>query len=287
MKKNDLITIKFEGGLADDHRLPAYEAGQTLAGVARSLMIPLAYLESGKVRYRNVSTEHFKLNLVAQRPGSFETVYELLTTPDALAVIGATAFAVDVAKDVTKDFVKDFVYSIFKRCIGQSASKDVEELEADRKLSSGDLDALVDAIEPAVKRAHATIGNGASNVTIIHGNNNVVRLNSGTKAYVNATRLDTKLRQKAFSVGVFNANTSNGRVFDYDLGRTVPFTNESSVDIHTITALTQSLAKYARSRKLGDDNAQASRVLIVYQAVLGPNDELKKILVHEARAIKE
>jgi len=62
------LTVSFQGGLADEHRLPAYAASQSLYGISRSLLVVTNYLGEGKVRHRNFdeSGAHgFEINLVA------------------------------------------------------------------------------------------------------------------------------------------------------------------------------------------------------------------------------
>lgn len=181
MLESELI-IKFDGGMARAHKLPAYNAAQSLVGISRSIMIPAAYLEDGKVRYRNLTnTKAFQLNLLAQRPGSFESLLEFVTDPTSLAVLAALGVG------VTADFIKDFIYSVINRCIGNKSSGAIDALEAAGRLNPGDMAALVDAIESAMKEAHTSIGNGAHNIFIISGDRNVVHLNSATKAFVHTS----------------------------------------------------------------------------------------------------
>lgn len=71
------LEIKFEGGLADEHRIPAYEGAKSLEGVSRSILIVSNYLVEGRVRRKEFGRVPLTFNLVAQRPGSFETVYEI------------------------------------------------------------------------------------------------------------------------------------------------------------------------------------------------------------------
>lgn len=274
---DDNVVIKFEGQLADAHKLPAYSAAQSLAGISRSFMIPAAYLEDGRVRYRNLTdTTAFQLNLLTQRPGSFETVLELLTNPALMGgVLGALGY------DVSKDLVKDFIYSIINRCIGGRGSDRFDEMESTGALNSGDMAALVDAIEPAMRDAHKIIGNGASNIYIINGDRNVLNFNSKTKSYVNTSIDDDEIQVRDFSIASFNANTRNGRAFDYEAGHTIAFILDEYADGVTINAVIESMRCYARKRHLGDD--LKSRVSLKYSAVYSPERRIKKIKIFEAR----
>jgi len=271
---NNLV-IKFEGSMAEQHIVPAYNAAQAIAGITRSIMIPAAYLEHGKIKHRNLTkTRAFQLNLLAQREGSFETLIDFIIKNEFLLGVGV---------GVTIDLVKDFIYSLIRRCIGEKADANstIEELEAADKLKSGDLTALVEVLEPPIKMAHNIINNGANNVFIIHGDRNVVTLNSETKRFVNTSIEGEILLVKEFSVGSFNANTGNGRVFDYSEGRTVPFKLDSAADGATINVLMDSLKYYARKKRLDDESR--SRVALQYKSITAPDERIKKIVVFKAR----
>lgn len=271
---SEKLTISFKGGMADQHKLPAYAAAQSLAGLSRSILIPTMYLAEGKVRHRKLSHKAFDLNQIATRPGSFETVYELVTHPAAMFALG---FLADVGKDTIKEFAADFIKSIVNRCVGKEASKTVENLEADGKLAAGDVQALVEAIEPPMKEAHMAIGNGASNVFIITGGRNVIHLNATTKAFVMGAEDDEAIREKEFSIGSFNANTGNGRAFDYDEKRTIPFILSAGADRRSINAILESLLRYTQVRRLGEE--QVSRVRLKYTTVIAPDGRVKKLKV--------
>ncbi len=201
---------RFEGDLADQHRLPAYPASQSLYGISRSLIIPVNYLFERKVRRKNFRTEAYRIEIVAQQPGSFETVFEIITDP---LFVSAT---LSVTAGVAGQFLYDFIKAIFKRATGQGSVDSIDELESDGRLDGGDTAAIVDAIEPAMRYAHNTIGEGASHITIISGDHNTINLNSDTKRYVNQSTIDDEIRIKSMSVASFNANTGYGRAFDFE-----------------------------------------------------------------------
>ena len=103
----DNLTVSFKGGLADEHRLPAYAASQSLYGVSRSLLVVTNYLGEGKVRHRKFdeSGAHgFEINLVAIQPGSFQFIFKILADP-AMQAIGS-GVATKVATDFTVAFIK-------------------------------------------------------------------------------------------------------------------------------------------------------------------------------------
>src|SRR6185437_8093999 len=127
------ILIKFEGQLAEQHRLPAYEASQSLYGISRALLISMNYLDEGRVRRREFNPRGFQINIVAQRPGSFETLYEIVTNPEIWAITK------QVGVGVTGALLKDFLQTIFRRSIGKPGTPIIEKMEADGALNPGDL----------------------------------------------------------------------------------------------------------------------------------------------------
>ena len=275
------LLIKFRGSLADHHKIPAYNAGKSIAGISRSLLIPSIYLEDGRVRHRNLSrTKAIQLNMVAQRPGSFESVLEFLIKPEMMA-----AYLVSLGAALSADFVRDFTYSMIRRCIGKTASPEVEKYETNGVISAGDTAAIVDAIEPAMREAHTVVGAGASSVVIVNGNGNKIVLNAGTKAYVNASVDDDRITAKEFSIASFNANTSNGRAFDYEAGHTVAFVLDDSVDGSSINAVTESMRRYTHRRRL--ESEMAPRLYLNYSATRAPDGRIKKIRIFSARMAEE
>jgi len=271
------LIVKFEGGLADAHKLPAYNAAKYLVGLTRSILIPSAYLEDKKVHHRNIgNTRAYQLNLMSQRSGSFESVFEYLVNPAMLVVLDPLGAALAV------EFVKDIIYSIIRRSIGQNADEKIEELESKGKLDFGDMAALVDAVTPAMRDAHTTIGSGAHNIYIINGSHNVIQLNATTKDYINTSINDDEKQVKDFSIARFNANTRNGGAYDYETRHTVAFILDDEADATTINSITESMRRYAHLRLLGNDDL-SSRVSLKYTAIYTPDRKIKKIRILEAR----
>lgn len=272
----DLLIAKFEGGAAEEHKLPAYEATQSLYGITRSALIATNYLAEGRVRRKEFHADSFELNILATQPGSFETVFELITDPATMLALGG-----GLGMGVAGNFATDFIKSMWKRAVGQNAEPEIETLEAEEKLNSGDLAAVVDAIEPSMRQAHRSIGHGATQIVIVSGDSNTVTFNGATKAYVNTSVFDDSPRVKLFSVGSFNANSGYGRAFDLEEGRTIPFQLARDVDRLTVDTILASISSYTRRRRLGDELASA--IALKYTTVLASDDRVKKLIVLAAR----
>lgn len=273
---DDLI-VSFQGGLAEQHKLPAYAASQSLYGVSRSLLIVTNYLSEGRVRRRDFDPRRrgFDINLVAQREGSFEFLFEILADP-AVHAIGQS-----VVTKIAGDFTVAFIKSVFQRVTGGSADPEIEALELNGDLHTGDISALVEAIEPAMKAAHSTVNHGATNIVIVSGDNNIVNLDASTKRYIFESINDERPQQKAFSIASFNANTYSGRAYDYDRRMTVPFDLFKGADRATLTAIMQSMSGYTL-RNHGE-NEDASMIALEYTATLASDGRIKKIHVIKGR----
>lgn len=269
------LLVKFTGNEADYHKLPAYEAIESLRGIALSAMMITYYAQEGVVRHRKFEQKKFEFNLLTQRQGSFETLFELVVNPVTME------FFKGVLQNVTSEGLVSFIQSVYRRSIGLEAAPEIDDLEAEGKLNSGDIMALVDAIEPSIRGAHRSIDYGAQNVIIITGNNNTVNLNSVSKTYVNSSTVSEEIKAKLLSVGSFNANSGCGRVFDLEEGRTIPFEIATDADRLTVDAILKSLNSYARKRRLGDKLSSAAA--IQYRPILSPDGKTKKIKILRAR----
>lgn len=273
----DNLIVSFQGGMADEHRLPAYAASQSMYGISRSLLIVANYLSEGRVRRRDFDPREqgIEINLVATRPGSFEFLFQILADP-AMQSIGH-AVAGKVAGDLTLAFIK----SVFRRCVGEKADDSIEKLEAEGSLNSGDIGALVEAIEPAMRNAHSSINHGSTTIVLVSGDNNVVTLDARTKNYVYTSLRNDRPQQKIFSIASFNANQFTGRAFDYERGLTVPFDLMRGADRLTITSMMRSMSAYAL-RNAGTKEADA-QVAIRYTSTVAADGRIKKMHIEKAR----
>jgi Arc/MetJ-type ribon-helix-helix transcriptional regulator len=178
------IRIIFSGDLADRNVLPAYEAAQSIEGIVRSFVLIGNYLAEGKVRKKYPYSEKLALKWKAVRPGSFKVI---------------------------SDFVTDTIKRMLKRRVGQAHMPETTQLRELEDRRHGDLDAILDAILPSARKSHIVIGQGATNIFVITGDNNIVKFDASTKHYLKSPKMERELRTKLVSVGSFNVNTRYGR----------------------------------------------------------------------------
>lgn len=275
--QSEIIVAKFEGRSADAHRLPAYQATESMFGIAKAITMSANYLFEDRVRRRRFENSQFRLDILTQREGSFETVFDLVFDPELLTALGFVAVPGAIAGTLATDFIK----SMFQKAVGKNPLPSIAALENERKLSDGDIAALVEAIEPALKQAHKTIGGGASTITINTGDHSPVTFDQSTKNYITYNENNINVRVKSFSVGSFNANTGYGRVFDFEEGRTIPFQLPKKVDSQTLDALLFSFNAYSLN-KLGGLEGESS-IYIQYTSVDSLDGVAKQIFPKLAR----
>lgn len=269
------LTVKFSGMDADLHRLPAFDAAESIDGIAKSLLVPVNYLIERKVRHKNFQFEGFRIDLVALRPGSFDAIFQIVIDPNHLH------YLVDAGIAVAAPLITDFLKTIFRRAIGHAAPARIEELEREGRISPGDVAAIIDAVEPSVRRSHTVINKGANNINIITGDNSVVLFDAQSKRYVQGNFRNNELRSKLVSVGSYNANTQYGRVFDFEAGKTLPFNLAGGVDAKSVGVLLDSITRYALARANRD--AVASAVAIQYTSIDSVDGRIKRFIIHKAR----
>lgn len=269
----DVLT-RFEGELAEEHVLPAYEGAQSIEGIARTLTLVSSYVATGEVRKRFPFDETISVRLKHTRPGSFESVFGLITDPNSvLATTAVGGLAVTVAGALVYDFTKLLV----RRLTGVPDGDVPEEVEKAASERPGELEALGEAVEPAVLKAHSVINNGAGNIVIVGGERNVINLNARTKSYMKTSILDDHPFEKRVSVGMLNANTRYGRVFDAELGRTVPISVPRDATPRTLGNLAESLQRYSSRTIRGD-----SDVTITATKLTALDGTVKKYIVTDA-----
>ena len=171
--------------------------------------------------------------------------------------------------------------TVFGRAVGNQTSPEDSNLRSYTEQRSGDVEALVDAVGPAIRDAHRPVGSGVQNINIVIGGNVVQNFDYRTKEYIENQLRSDIIEELDVSIGSFNVSTGNGRAYLIDEGRTVPFSIHPDANPRTDAVLSYSLDQYARG--------QPSSVTIHYNPVRTPDRKLKKCLssahncrIHEA-----
>lgn len=272
------LSVKFEGDLADSHRLPAHLGLTSIEGETFANLILLNYLAEGKVRKKKFVFENYNFNVVAQREGSFETVYEFVANSENLKFFGG--LGVSIATGAGGNIFYEFLKDIKQRVVGKKGSESVADLISDGRIPPEDVDKLLEAIEPSTRRAYSVVNHGASNITInINGDNNVVNFDASTKSYLWENVTDTQEAVKLFSISNYGANHGGGKAFDYDEGRLITFETKNKLDQKSIESMMKSISAYAMRKFKEEDSMIAAK----FTSLKTVDGRLKKIFINKLR----
>lgn len=179
-----------------------------------------------------------------------------------------------VSAAVARRFFYDLYQRTIDRNLGIRSEPNTDELGNLLRRRDGDVEALVAAIEPAVKQAHNVVGEGAQLVNIFGGVPKIGVFDEDTKRYVRSTVTDESRQVKDVSVASFNVNSGYGGVFDEDLGRivTIKLTKHT---LHTAkSVLSWGLDQYA--------NGTGAKVTLKYYTLRALDGTPKQYVVVDA-----
>ena len=259
-----MLILKYDGLDAERHRLDALTGGESLAGFGHALTLISHYAATGQVRFRAPYSRDVRFYFTGSRDGSLEWVIQTVANhPEAIALgLGANGLSALVAY-------------VFNRAIGREPDTDLREIEKLDGARSGDLEALIEAVEPSVRRAHRVIGSSAAEITLFDPERPAARayFDRTSKDYLE-NDLNGGISTQDVSVGALNVNSRYGRAFFADLGRTVPFKVAREAHPRTMTELSRGINNYAKKNGL--------TVSIRFMKILAVDDRLKRVIIYDA-----
>lgn len=258
------MRIKFEGAEADDHRLEAYEGIKSLEGLIRVARIATHYAATGEVRFRAPYSSLLEAQISQIRNGSFEMLFDY-----------ASRMVDQVASSQAKTKAEALFNFLVKRGTGQVEGEDlhVEGIT----IPSGDIAAMAEASESALKSAHRWIDQDDKTISVIDGDEST-QLNTGTKEYVEEEIIGPE-DIRDVSVAAMNVNSRNGRVYLFDEYRTVPFYVHKEARPRTVRNLSRFLPKYAD--KTGET------VSIRYRPIRHIDGRIKRLIIFDCADVRD
>lgn len=265
---SDLI-VTFEGLDARRGHIEAFSGIESMAGVARALTLIAHYAATGEVRHRFPFTDDLRFYLEDTEEGSFKWRLKL-----AIAAGLASPLAISMGHSAVYDIAK----TVLTRCIGgepERVSPEVKDLDRTR---GGDINALIEAIEPALKKGHYGIGETTQTITISeeHKTTYVVRFDSSSKDYLYQS-IEGDDDSQQVSISALNANDRTGRAYFLDLRRTIPFRVSRDARPDTLAVLSASLDAYV--------NKDPAPVEIAFERIEAADGRLKRIVIYGAKNV--
>lgn len=261
------LIVSFQGLDADHHRIEALSGIESAAGIARALTLIAHYAATGVVRHRYPFSDRAQVFLEGTEEGSFNW---------KVAVAIAGTLAVGIAENAVYDLTKTVVL----RAIGDDHEPDDRDVKALAERRSGDIDALVEAVEPALKKAHYGIGQTASKIVIkeTHTTEIIVKFDERSKAYL-LDNIDGELGEQDVSVSSLNVNDRTGRAYFLDLKRTIPFRIAKDAAPGTMSIISASLDGYA--------NKNPAPVRLTFKRIEATDGRLKRVEVYRAQDVSD
>jgi hypothetical protein len=272
-KVRELI-VKFKGNEADAHQIDAVEGSNSLVGISAALQRIGHFAATGIIRKKSPYRSSIRFYLDVPRQGSLEFPYHL-TILD-----GATFISSNLGTGIVSSAIWDLIKFSFAAAIGKHHKPTTPFTKYLESSAGGNIEALIDAIEPSIRQAHTAVNSSAKTIYIITGNDNVTLNNfdANSKDYVQTT-IRGQLNTIDVSVGALHANQRTGRVFYAGWGKTVPFNVAPNAPSRTIEALSWGLDAYVR--------ASGGMVRIKYEPLRAADDRVKRLVIYEAESLKD
>lgn len=261
--------IKYAGDEADRNQLSFYDGAESLFGFSKALLLVSHYAVNEKVTFQAPAVKGVRAYMLPARAGSFEQVIQV--------VIENKEFLMGVGAATAKDILKDGVKFVFKRVSGSVAKASTglwKRVFADKE---GDLEALGEAVERPLADAHRTINSDRAKITISSDSAELARFDSDTKAYISSRSKVDHIERIDVNIASYNINNRSGRLYDPDLGRTVPFSIASKSKNTNTRPLTWSLDQ----RNAGLEGT----IRVSVQRIVTLKNETKKYIVHDCQRI--
>jgi hypothetical protein len=205
----------------DSDELDAYDAGQALFGISRSLALVTHYVVNGKVIKQAPSLSGARIMVVPPRAGSFEFLIQILP-----AIVD---FAQQVAPSIAANLLYDLTKLLYRRSSGLSDVPETSELQELLRRVPGDIDAVNDAVDEDIVRIHRPFEGPVTILNIYGGVNHFGNFNRSTYEYAKARELGPGEETFTGNVASYNGNTDYGRLWMPQEQRTVAFRRDRTL----------------------------------------------------------
>lgn len=266
------IVVKLDGEMAAGGEVPAFASLESLQGFSQAMMIVLHYAHTGKIRRRRFKELDTDLRLVATREGSFDFVFEF----QDLVPFFLEAYGKGMA-NASWELVK----SVFLSAIGAGGSEKIQDAEKHGAIDAGDLGALIQAAEPAIRRAHSVINHGSGNINIfIEGDGNRIFFDGNSKKYMHQNIFNESPRSQRFLVTSYDGRNRTGRLFDLEAEQAFTFDLLPNASRQSLTVIANAARAYALRYKGQFDSKM--EVVCAFTSIDAPDGRMKRLKVYAA-----
>lgn len=276
------VTLRYDGGLADKHRLNFYDAAHALVGFERSLSLVTHFVINGEIITQAPALKGARIFTEAPEDGSWKVV-ALISV--GLLNIGSVGKDSPVGYAVTSMF--DYVMHStmgFHPDYNKTIQQQLAEHRSSNALSHGKLKSLVEKCERSVADMHRPIvasktATKASTFGCVNKGDALIKLgpdmNAITYDYLIDERRSDQIEALQVKLSSYNINTFKGRVFVISEGRTIPF------ELTDLSKTPKQTSHITRSLRLNNANKkdESSIINITAYRVESRNGRLKHMNV--------
>jgi hypothetical protein len=264
--------IIFRGGDADDNRIEAYPAAQSLEGLMWALSLTLHFGITGDIRGRGDLSRSAKVYISPPKRGSVLYDLNILVQENAFLSVVVGGYAVNTIAP----YLNGLISYTFNQALGEGGDEPSGARRFLKKLNGEKVDKLIKRIEPPLTRAHTAIGKTVETIEFKSKRTELAVLDIHTKAYLEA-KLSDDFETVDTNVTSFNLLSGNGRIFDPDTKETAAFSVRSNAHHGTESTIIGSMEQYALGRR--------GTIRIVLQRVETVEGRLKKFVISSAQEI--
>ena len=217
------VAVVYDGGMAKVGLLSAYDAGISVAGMARAIAITgHALVYQGFPRVRAAKVPGIDVYVTPARTGSFLQELRVVLS-DPLVALG-----VGLGANVLSSAMWDLIKWSWSAAVGKAAEPDTEYLKQLLERKEPYLGHLPEALESALRQAHRPIeADGEVEISVqdmdAPASPEVVHFDKETLAYVTSKARDDDPVIVHGNVTRYNILSGIGRFYSKEEGRTIPF----------------------------------------------------------------
>ncbi len=259
------LKISYNGGSASDGLLDIYDAGISIRGLSRSLVITThAFIHKGEIRRRADVVRGAKIYISPPRHGSFEEVVRIILSQEAASAVGYS-----IAAAAFWDFLK----WTWSAAVGKATEPETSYVKriADRKEPF--LGEMATVLEPSMADLHRPMESEKDmTIDVVRPRvGSIITLNYETLQYVTTRSESDVIKDVYGNVTKYNILSGFGRFFDDNEGRTVSFDIDQEMGADEKRLLTWSMDQRSQG--------QPGKLLIDVIRVLNARNELKRYRV--------
>ena len=216
--KQVTLMIRFEGGEADNGRLPIYDAATAENGLARSInIVTHSFANDEEMRKRGDSATGAVVYASAPRKGCYEIEVDVEFNEMTCSKMGIS---------VISNRYWDYLTWCWSFAVGKEHEPTTPYVRKLVESQDAKIEEIADALESALISLHKPIASDPNRVSLVLSRKHVgdvMTLDSGTNEYVTVREKSEDDEYIFGNVTKFNILTNYGRVFDDKLRRVVSF----------------------------------------------------------------